>query len=83
MNAKPAKSASSEREATAVNGWVMLTLNVALLLGAMAWFISIVTDAVKTGNSSNLWWLAPAALLEILAVLLLWPLHCNPMRRGC
>ena len=71
MNAKPIKSASNELEATAVNGWMMLIVNLALLLGAIAWFILIVVHAVSGDNPSDLWWLIPATLTEILAALLL------------
>lgn len=71
MKEKSAKSASTERETSAVNGWVLLFSNLALLLGAMVWLVSTVVVAAKTNDPSNLWWLAPAILLELVAVLLL------------
>jgi regulator of protease activity HflC (stomatin/prohibitin superfamily) len=71
MNAKLDKSASNEREATAINGWVMLIVNVALLLGALAWLISTIVHAARVNDPSLLLWMIPAMLLEILAVILL------------
>ena len=71
MNTKLAKSSSTEREATAVNGWMMLIFNLALLFGAMAWFIWIVVQTVSTANQAHAWWLLPAILLDISAVVLL------------
>ena len=71
MNTNLVKSASSERETTAVSGWVMLLVNLALLIGALAWFVLIIVRAAGTGNPSVLWWMIPAGLLEALAVILL------------
>jgi len=71
MNARPEKLASNEREATAVNGWVMLIVNIALLLGALAWLISTIVRAARVNDPSLLLWMIPAILLEILAVILL------------
>ena len=71
MNTKPEKLASNERETTAVNGWVMLVVNIALFLGALAWLISTIVNAAKVNNPSLLLWMIPAFLLEILAVILL------------
>lgn len=71
MNEKPEKSASSERETIALNGWVMLTVNIALFLGALAWVISTIVQAASMNNPAQLTWLIPAILLEILAVILL------------
>ena len=71
MNANVVKSVSSERETTAVNGWVMLLVNLALVIGALAWFVLIIVRAAGTGNPSVLWWLIPASLLETLAIILL------------
>ena len=72
MNTNLVKSVSSERETTSVSGWVMLSVNLALLFGALAWSVSIIVRTVSTGNPSILWWLIPAGLMEILAVLLLF-----------
>jgi regulator of protease activity HflC (stomatin/prohibitin superfamily) len=71
MNPNPGKSVSAERETSAVNGWLMLVINLALLIGALVWFISIVARAVRTGHPSGLWWLLAAGLLETLAIILL------------
>ena len=71
MNTRPEKLASNEREATAVNGWVMLIVNIALLLGALAWLISTIVRAARVNDPSLLLWMIPAILLEILAVILL------------
>jgi len=71
MNARPEKLASNECETTAVNGWVMLIVNLALLLGAMLWLIWIIVQAARMDNPAQLFWLIPAMLLEILAVVLL------------
>src|SRR5262245_31558289 len=50
---------------------MMLIVNLAPLLGAIVWFILIVVNAVRADNPSDLWWLIPATLTEILAALLL------------
>src|SRR5262245_444752 len=69
MNANSGKSASNERAASTLNGWVMLTVNLVLLLGAMAWFIWIITQSVN--STARLGWMVPAMLVELLAILLL------------
>ena len=71
MNTNTVKSASHEREASAINGWAMLIVNLALLIGAIAWFISIIVGVARTNDPSGLWWLIPAVLLEVLAIILL------------
>jgi len=71
MNTKPEKPASAEREATAISGWAMLTVNLALLFGAMGWLIWIIVQAAKANNPALLVWLVAAIFLEILAVILL------------
>jgi regulator of protease activity HflC (stomatin/prohibitin superfamily) len=72
MNTNVVKSVSSERETTAANGWVMLPVNLALLVGALAWFVLIITRAVGTETPSVLLWLIPAGLLELTALILLF-----------
>lgn len=57
MNTNLVKSVSTERETTAVNGWVMLLVNLALVIGALAWFVLIIVRAVSTSSPSVLWWL--------------------------
>jgi regulator of protease activity HflC (stomatin/prohibitin superfamily) len=71
MNTNPVKSASTEIQTRAVNGWVMLAVNLALLLGAVVWLVTIIVGAASANDPSILWRLIPALLLEILAVVLL------------
>jgi len=65
------KSVSNERETSAINGWAMLALNLVLLIGAAVWLISSIVGAGRQTDPSSPWWLLPAILLEILAVVLL------------
>jgi regulator of protease activity HflC (stomatin/prohibitin superfamily) len=69
MNANTDKSVSNERETSAFNGWLMLVVNVALILGAIAWFIWLVTRAGPNGNPGIL--LAVPILVGALGVLFL------------
>jgi regulator of protease activity HflC (stomatin/prohibitin superfamily) len=71
MNTNGGRSVSAEQETRAANGWLMLIINLALLFGALGWFISIIARAASAGNPSGLWWLIPAGLSEILAGILL------------
>ena len=71
MNTNSVKSASNEIQTNAISGWVMLIINLALLLGAALWLIHTIVQAANTGDSTILWRLIPAILLEILAVVLL------------
>src|SRR6185295_14801880 len=64
------KAVSSERETSAVNGWLMLIVNLTLLFGSAAWFVSIIARAART-DPDGLWWLIAAALSETLAIILL------------
>ena len=52
----------------------MLLVNLALLFGALAWFILTIARAAGTENLSGLWWMIPAGLLKVLAIILviLW-----------
>ena len=70
-NTNLTKSVNDERETRASNGWAMLALNLALLLGAAVWLVCIIAGAARHPDSSSLWWLLPAILLELLAVVLL------------
>ncbi|HKW29747.1 MAG TPA: SPFH domain-containing protein [Verrucomicrobiae bacterium] len=70
MNKNPVKSASIERETNAISGWVMLIINLALLLGAIVWFIRLVVDAGETHRDPGILLLAPI-LIAALAVFLL------------
>jgi regulator of protease activity HflC (stomatin/prohibitin superfamily) len=62
---------SNERETSAVNGWAMLIVNLVLLIGAVVWLVFIIVGAARLQSPAGLWWLIPAILLEILAVILL------------
>jgi len=70
MNANPAKSASQEREAFAINGWMMLILNLVLLFGAATWFIWLIKHAGESHEDPGALLLAPI-LIAALAVFLL------------
>ncbi|HEV2435482.1 MAG TPA: SPFH domain-containing protein [Verrucomicrobiae bacterium] len=71
MNINPVKSASTEIQTRALNGWVMLVVNLALLLGAVVWLVTIIVGAASANDPALLWRLIPALLLEILAAVLL------------
>jgi regulator of protease activity HflC (stomatin/prohibitin superfamily) len=71
MKTETTKTANSEQSASAINGWGMLVCNLAITFGAMAWFILTIVNAAKSGNETGLWMLIPAALLEIIAIILL------------
>jgi regulator of protease activity HflC (stomatin/prohibitin superfamily) len=70
MNANVAKTASSERETSALNGWLMLELNLALLLGSVAWFIWMVVHAGKSHQDPGVLLLAPIAIATLAVILL-------------
>jgi regulator of protease activity HflC (stomatin/prohibitin superfamily) len=72
MNVNEVKSVSTERETTAMNGWFMLLVNLALLFGALVWFISVIVHSARSNNPSLLWWMIPAAFTELLAFINLW-----------
>jgi len=71
MNANTVKHVSNERETTAVNGWMMLAINVGLLIIAQLWMISIITRVARSNDPSGLWGLLAAVPLEMLAIILL------------
>lgn len=54
-----------------MNGWLMLLVNFAMLIGAAVWFVSILVKVANRQEPDVLWWLIPAALLEILAIIFL------------
>lgn len=66
MNTNSTNSVSRERETSAINGWGMLVVNLALLFGAVAWFISIVR-----GGPGPWYYVVASVLLGILAMVLL------------
>jgi regulator of protease activity HflC (stomatin/prohibitin superfamily) len=72
MNASTLKSASKELETRAINGWPMLFITFAIFVGVVAWTVRIILNAVQTDNPSVLWWLIPAALLELLVFIFLF-----------
>ena len=48
MNANSVKSASNETQTRAINGWRMLLVNLALVIGAAVWLIEkVVLFAIK------------------------------------
>jgi len=71
MNTNITKSVNNERETGAINGWAMLAVNLALLIGTPVWFVSTVIRAHHFQGPFDVWWLVAAVLLEILAVVLL------------
>jgi regulator of protease activity HflC (stomatin/prohibitin superfamily) len=71
MNANSVKSTSNEIQTRALNGWLMLIINLALLLGAALWLVRIIVLVAHRDDPTVLWWLIPAILLEMLAVVLL------------
>ncbi|HLP75618.1 MAG TPA: SPFH domain-containing protein [Candidatus Paceibacterota bacterium] len=71
MNNTSPKSISSEQDAKAINGWAMLTFNLALLIGAIATAIHAVTQGVKTSGPINGWLIAAAILAGLIAMVLL------------
>jgi len=60
-----------EKQTRATNGWAMLIINLALLIGAALWWVRIIVQAANTHDADILWWLIPAILLELLAIILL------------
>jgi regulator of protease activity HflC (stomatin/prohibitin superfamily) len=71
MNTNSEKSATVEIRTQALNGWAMLVINVVLLLGAVLWLVRIIVNTATTADPACLWWLIPAVLLELLAIILL------------
>ena len=71
MKTNSVKSVSNENQTRAVNGWLMLVVNLVLLLGAALWLIRIIVHAARMNEPTFLWWLIPAILLEIVAIVLL------------
>jgi regulator of protease activity HflC (stomatin/prohibitin superfamily) len=71
MNAKALKSASNEEQAGAINGWLMLFINLALVIGAVVWLVRIIANAASANDPTVLWWLMAAILLEVLGIILL------------
>jgi regulator of protease activity HflC (stomatin/prohibitin superfamily) len=70
MNANANKSVSNERETSAFNGWLMLVINLALIFGAIAWFIWLITHSGQPNGGPGLLLLAPI-LIGALGVVFL------------
>ncbi|MGC9942193.1 MAG: SPFH domain-containing protein [Verrucomicrobiota bacterium] len=70
MNSNTVKSTSSERETNALNGWLMLVVNLGLMFGAIAWFVWLIEHSGKPDGDPGIFLLAPA-LLEVLAIFLI------------
>jgi len=71
MNTEALKTNSSERAATAINGWGMLALNLGLLLGAIAGMVLVIVISATTRNETVLFLLIPLVLAQISAIILL------------
>lgn len=67
MNTDNIRSVSSERETGALNGWMMLSVTIVLMFGAIAWFISLIAHPAKSNGDPGALVLVPV-LIEILAV---------------
>ena len=71
MNTNTMKPASIENQTSAVPGGMMLFINLALLIGAIAWLVLAVVHAASERDPAALLWLIPAIPVEILAIILL------------
>ena len=65
------KTINSERPASAMNGWVMLVVNILILIAGVVWIINIVAEAGRGGNPAGLKWLVGAVFVETLGTILL------------
>jgi regulator of protease activity HflC (stomatin/prohibitin superfamily) len=72
MKNETLKANSVERPATAMNGWGMLTFNLALLLGAVFILIAAIASAENSNAPAHLWWLIPGFLAGLTAFILLF-----------
>ena len=68
MNPIDNRSISSEREGRALKGWAMLALNLSWFFASIVLFITTIVRAAQSGDESGLWWLIPAAISLIAAV---------------
>jgi len=71
MKTNSVTAASSERVAGAMNGWLMLLINLAALFGSIYWFISTAGESAKT-NHPNTAALIAAPLLLLAAIVSLF-----------
>ncbi len=58
-----------ERPAGAVNGWLMLMVNLVLLIGAPIWCVAIIFGVAREHDPSGLWWLIATTLVETAAII--------------
>ncbi len=70
MSSRPAKSSTPEREIRVANGWLMLLVTVALIIGAVATLVFAIVGADTASVESTVWHIVGAALGELVAVLL-------------
>jgi regulator of protease activity HflC (stomatin/prohibitin superfamily) len=70
MNANTIKAASSERETSALNGWLMLGMNLALLFGAVGWLIWMIVHAGKTNMDPGVLVVVPMLIMVLAGILL-------------
>jgi regulator of protease activity HflC (stomatin/prohibitin superfamily) len=71
MKSEMTRTTNVEREAEALNGWMMLAFNLLLLLGTLAALVVIVMHGSKTGQEAIFLWLIPVTLIEVAAIVLL------------
>ena len=71
MNETTRGQVSGERETRAWNGWLMLLVNLVVLIGAVVGLVRVIVHAAGDERPELLWWLIPAILLLVTAVILL------------
>src|SRR5512143_1469731 len=69
MKTNAVNAVTCERPAGSANGWLMLMVNLVLLIGAIIWLIEIIVGVARTNEVPRLWWLIPATVVEIAAIL--------------
>jgi regulator of protease activity HflC (stomatin/prohibitin superfamily) len=67
MNSNVVKSATAEGDTNALNGWFMLVVNLALIIGSAAWFFWLV--AANHQSPGHGWLVVMPILLEILGII--------------
>ena len=71
MSIETVKTTSVEHPASAMNGWAMLSFNLALLLGVMLAIIFVIVDVAKADNPGGLLKVIPAVMVGGVAIVLL------------
>jgi regulator of protease activity HflC (stomatin/prohibitin superfamily) len=69
MNVNTVKPASIENQTSAIPGGMMLFINLTLLISAILLLIVAVVHAAGEQDHAALWWLIPAVLVEISAII--------------